>query len=84
MQTKKTITKSQKIIIDALQEAIIMQQRGDLTRAENIYIKVLEKDPYNINALNLMGNIASTRKNYHQAIKILMSFFENAILSLIG
>ena len=56
-------------------EALAFHQQGQYEKAQEIYLKVLEVDPSNADALHLMGVIAHQRRNYLVAVE----FIEMAI-----
>jgi len=51
------------------QQALNYQQKNDLTRAENIYRKILGTDPKHVSALNNLGVIYMIRKQNGKAIQ---------------
>jgi predicted O-linked N-acetylglucosamine transferase (SPINDLY family) len=55
--------------------ALAFHQQGQYEKAQEIYLKVLEVDPRNADALHLMGVIAHQRRNYLVAVE----FIEMAI-----
>jgi protein O-GlcNAc transferase len=62
--------------LDALLDEGVALHRDDrLDAAERCYLKVLVRDPYNFDALNLLGHIALARVDYDAAL----DYFENAL-----
>jgi tetratricopeptide (TPR) repeat protein len=51
------------------QQALNYQQKNDLTRADNIYRKILDTDPNHVSALNNLGVIYMVRKQNGKAIQ---------------
>jgi len=51
------------------QQALNYQQKNDLTRAENIYRKILDTDPKHVSALNNLGVIYLSQKKNGKAIQ---------------
>jgi len=51
------------------QQALNYQQKNDLTRAENIYRKILDTDPKHVSALNNLGVIYMIREQNGKAIQ---------------
>ncbi len=64
-----------KIIITLLHQAVAHHEAGRLDDAEALYEKVIKIDSRNANALNLLGVIAQTRKEFAEA----KSLFARAI-----
>ncbi len=56
-------------IKDALDFAVGRHNEGKLREAENIYRKILEKEPNNADALHLMGLIAHQEGKYEEAVR---------------
>ena len=54
-----------------LNQAVGFHQAGDLDHAEDIYRRVLQDEPENPNALNLLGVLYSQRERYDESIKLL-------------
>ena len=52
-------------------KAIELHQNGDLKSAKNLYLKILETDSLNFNAIHMLGVIASQEKNYPLAFDLL-------------
>jgi Tfp pilus assembly protein PilF len=48
--------------------ALIAQRQGDLREARELYLKVLERDPENVKALNNLGVVHMGRKERDKAI----------------
>jgi tetratricopeptide (TPR) repeat protein len=51
-------------------DALLAQRRGDIQRAEDLYQKVLTRDPGHVKALNNLGVIYMGRKNREKAIAV--------------
>ena len=64
-----------KIIVTLLHQAVAHHEAGRLDDAEALYEKVIKIDSRNANALNLLGVIAQTRKQFAEA----KSLFARAI-----
>jgi protein O-GlcNAc transferase len=58
-----------------LDEGVTLHRDDYLDAAERCYLKVLVLDPYNFDALNLLGSIALARVDYDAAL----DYFENAL-----
>ena len=58
-------------LVRKLESGFASQQRGDLDKAEIAYREVLERDPGNEFALNLMGVVLVRRKDFEGAIEFL-------------
>lgn len=54
-----------------LEDAVKYHQRGDLKQAQSLYVSVLEKDPQNANALNLLGVLYLQNAKISQALECL-------------
>ena len=59
------------------QQALTLQQNGQLDEAEQIYRQILQAVPNHPQILNLLGIIAQTKDLHEQAV----SFFEQSLLS---
>ncbi len=55
----------------ALQQAVALQQRGDLREAEKIYTRVLKAVPDQFDALNLLGTIKVQRGQAGEAFRLI-------------
>ncbi len=70
----------------AIQTALVHHQAGQLLQAEQIYRRILEAEPRNVQALHLLGVIASQTGRHEAAIKLISDAIEldanNAILHL--
>ena len=60
-----------------LNRGINFQKKGENLKAKNIYLEILDKNPHNPDALNLLGTIFQESSDHQKAI----SFIENAITS---
>ena len=68
----QTITNQAELQVQALfQQAIPLHQRGQLTQAKVLYEKILRILPKHIDALHLLGVIASQTKNPQKAVKLM-------------
>jgi len=54
-----------------IQAAIKLHQRGELRSAEEIYRQVLQEDPSNYDALNLLGVVAYQAGNFNNAVQLI-------------
>ena len=54
-----------------LNQAVDFHQAGDLDHAEDIYRQVLNVEPENSNALNLLGVLCSQRERFDESIGLL-------------
>lgn len=67
---------SELTIIQALNLAAKKHNEGKLQEAEIIYRKILDKDPFNHNAIHLLGLIAYQVNRYEEAIKYINKAIE--------
>ena len=58
-----------------LNRGINFQKKGENLKAKNIYLEILDKNPHNPDALNLLGTIFQENSEHQKAI----SFIQNAI-----
>lgn len=58
-------------INETLQQAVQMHQNGHFQEAEKLYKTVLQQDPNNLNALNLLGVLAYQFKQYEPAKQLI-------------
>ncbi len=58
-------------IDEQLQEAIKCHQNGDLDKAEPIYMKMLEAQPDNLDALFLLGTLSFQKLDFGKAVSLL-------------
>jgi predicted O-linked N-acetylglucosamine transferase (SPINDLY family) len=56
---------------DAIQAALKHHRRGELRQAESIYRQVLQADPSNPDALNLLGVIAYQEGKHDEAVRLI-------------
>jgi Flp pilus assembly protein TadD len=61
-----------------LQDAVALHQQGDVDRAGAIYQKILDAEPHNPNALNLLGMIHHQRGENETAEKLIRRAIEIA------
>lgn len=54
-----------------LTQALVFHRANDINQAENIYESILESDPYNFDALHLLGIVKHQKKNHKEAIKLI-------------
>jgi predicted O-linked N-acetylglucosamine transferase (SPINDLY family) len=59
-----------------IQAAINLHQRGDLHQAEGIYRQVLQDDPSNFDALNLLGVVAYQAGKFDDAVRLIRRAIE--------
>lgn len=57
--------------LNALQQALILHQRGQLAQAQALYDQVLRLQPENFDALHLSGLIAAQSKNPGRAVELI-------------
>ena len=62
-----------------LKEVLTLFQEGQINKVKDICLKILKKEPNNIDILNLLGAVAFQNKNYSEAVytfnKIIQIFF---------
>ena len=54
-----------------MMDAVKLHQDGELTEAENLYRKILERVPVQPDALHLLGQIVFKRKDEQQAVTLI-------------
>ena len=64
-------------VFELLQFAVGLHQSGRLSEARKAYLSVLNKDPANTDALNLLGMIADAQENRADAL----AYFDRALVS---
>lgn len=56
---------------EKIKKAISFQKEGNFSEAEKLYSEILDEEPNNANALNLLGLLKYQQKNYDDAVKFL-------------
>ena len=51
-----------------LKEVLTLFHKGQINKAKEICLKILKKEPNNIDILNLLGALAFQNKNYSEAV----------------
>ena len=82
------IEKNTKEIEKLINDALILKQKGDLVKAEDLLKKVIKADPKNFRALNNIGSIYSARNKPEDAKRLFLTAihvkkdYRNAIFNL--
>ncbi len=58
-------------IVDRVMQGFTLYQQGKLEESKAVYLRVLEADPLNFDALNLLGLIAARQMNHSLAVKFI-------------
>ncbi|HJS62107.1 MAG TPA: tetratricopeptide repeat protein, partial [Pseudolabrys sp.] len=56
---------------EALRQAVLCHQRGELSEAEALYLYTLDSDPDNFDALHLYGVLKHQRGNHADALNFI-------------